>query len=130
MNRLISLLILMALLMLGTQPSATDADEANKINRFTVHGRLSRYNGNPSHRIWIVGTHRLLGISESINEVPSMPEELLVFLSSDKEVFADFVVEALTPSKQTRNHANGAHCVGIEDRRARKCQCSSFQGKA
>src|SRR5258705_8847366 len=99
MNRLISLLILMALLMLGTQPSATDADEANKINRFTVHGRLSRYNGNPSHRIWIVGTHRLLVISGSINEVPSMPEELLGFLSSDKEVFVDFVVEPLTPSK-------------------------------
>jgi hypothetical protein len=99
MNRLISLLMLIALLMLGIQPSAIAADEANKINRFTVHGRLSRYNGNPSHRIWIVGTHRLLGVSESIDEVPSMPMELLAFLSSDQEVFADFVVEALTPSK-------------------------------
>jgi hypothetical protein len=27
-----------------------------------VHGRLGAYNGNPTMRIWIVGTHRMLGV--------------------------------------------------------------------
>jgi len=29
---------------------------------FSVHGRLSAYNGAPSLRIWPIGTHRLLGV--------------------------------------------------------------------
>jgi hypothetical protein len=100
MNRWMSPLMLLAIPMLGIQPPTTIADEVNQINRFTVHGRLSRYNGNPSHRIWIIGTHRLLGVSESIDEVPSMPKELFGFLSSERAVFGDFVVEAVTPYKQ------------------------------
>jgi len=32
---------------------------------FVVHGRLSFYNGNPSVRIWPVGTHRLLGVLDA-----------------------------------------------------------------
>src|SRR5262245_56312218 len=31
---------------------------------FTVRGRLSAYNGAPSMRIWVVGTDRILGISQ------------------------------------------------------------------
>jgi hypothetical protein len=100
MNRWISPLMLMAVLMLAIQPPTISADEANQINRFTVHGRLSIYNGNPSHRIWIIGTHRLLGVSESIDEVPSMPKELFPLLSSQREVYGDFVVETVTPYKQ------------------------------
>lgn len=100
MNRWISPFMLIAVLMPGIQPPTSTADEANQTKRFTVHGRLSRYSGNPSHRIWIVGTHRLLGVSESKDEVPSMPKELFPFLSSQREVFGDFVVEALTPYKQ------------------------------
>jgi hypothetical protein len=29
---------------------------------FKVHGRLSNWNGNPTQRIWIVGTKRMLGV--------------------------------------------------------------------
>lgn len=32
---------------------------------FSVRGRLSVYNGTPSQRIWVVGTHRILGVSEN-----------------------------------------------------------------
>lgn len=31
---------------------------------FVVHGRLSNWNGNPTQRIWIVGTKRMLGVRE------------------------------------------------------------------
>ncbi len=78
MNHWISrfMLMLMTVPMLGIQPPTTNADEANRVNGFTVHGRLTRYYGNPLHRIWIVSTHRLLGVSESIDEVPSILKEL------------------------------------------------------
>jgi len=69
--------------------SASCAEQTNKIERFTVHGRLARYNGTPSSRIWIVGTKRVLGVWES-------PKELSDLMSWDREIFADFIVEPLT----------------------------------
>ena len=74
------------------------AEQTNKTDRLTVHGRLTFSNGNPSSRIWIVGTKRMLGIRES-DEVGRMPKELLGLMSWDREIFADFVVEPLTPYK-------------------------------
>ena len=64
---------------------------------FTVHGRLCYYNGTPACRIWIVGTKRLLGVSQTDSEIPSMPLALHDLMSWDRSVFADFVVEPLTP---------------------------------
>jgi hypothetical protein len=79
---------------------ASGEEQTNKTERLTVHGRLTYYNGNPSSRIWIVGTKRLLGIRESGDEVAYMPKELRDLMSWDREIFADFVVEPLTPYKQ------------------------------
>ena len=76
------------------------AEQANKTERLTFHGRLTYYNGNPSSRIWVVGTKRLLGVRESGNDVAYMPKELRDLMSWDREIFADFVVEPLTPYKQ------------------------------
>ena len=78
---------------------ALGAEQANKTETLTVHGRLTYYNGNPSSRIWIVGTKRLLGVRESDDEVPYMPKPLRDMMSWDREIFADFVVEPLTPYK-------------------------------
>ena len=75
------------------------AEQTNKTERLTVHGRLSYYNGNPSSRIWIVGTKRLLGVRESDDEVSHMPKALRDMMSWDREIFADFVVEPLTQHK-------------------------------
>jgi hypothetical protein len=63
---------------------------------FSVHGRLCYYNGTPSCRIWIAGTKRLLGVLQSDDEVPAMPDKLHKLMSWDREVFANFVVEPLT----------------------------------
>jgi hypothetical protein len=77
------------------------AEQTNET--FVVHGRLCYYNGTPSCRIWIVRTKRLLGVFESIDsgsEEPTMPKELKDLMSWDKDVFANFVVQPLTPYKQ------------------------------
>jgi hypothetical protein len=73
------------------------AEQTNQM--LTVHGRCAFYNGTPSYRIWIVGTKRLLGVDQSADEVPAMPNKLHDLISGDREVFADFVVESLTPYK-------------------------------
>jgi len=79
--------------------SASSAEQTNKTERLTVHGRLTYCNGNPSSRIWIVGTKRLLGVGESSDEVAYMPKEMRDLMSWEREVFADFIVEPLTPYK-------------------------------
>jgi hypothetical protein len=57
----------------------------NAASCYWVHGRLSLYNGNPSLRLWRVGTKRILGVysgphSESYdpldNEHPELPADL------------------------------------------------------
>ena len=65
----------------------------------TVHGRLTYANGNPSSRIWMVGTKRVLGVRDGEGGVASLPKDLRDLMSWDREIYADFVVEPLTPHK-------------------------------
>jgi len=97
-TRLLAFLLL-ATLMFGISRTS-GAEQTNKTERLTVHGRLTYYNGSPSSRIWIVGTKRLLGVRESDGEVANMPKALRELMSWDRKIFADFVVEPLTPYKQ------------------------------
>ena len=56
-----------------------------------VHGRLRAYNGNPTFRIWPVGTKRLLGVTGvHPGEEPIMPTDLDA--SFDRDIYADFEV--------------------------------------
>jgi hypothetical protein len=75
--------------MAASSWSASCAEQTNKTERLTVHGRLARYNGTPPSRIWIVGTKRVSGVWGS-------PKELSDLMSWDREIFADFIVEPLT----------------------------------
>src|SRR5271165_2120409 len=53
---------------------------------YWTHGRLSVANGNPTYRIWRIGTHRMLGVfngpshfpprTVADNEFPELPPEL------------------------------------------------------
>jgi hypothetical protein len=64
-----------------------------------VRGRLRAYNGNPTFRIWPVGTERLLGVTGAgPGEEPIMPADLGP--SFQRDVFADFTVCPFT--KQVR----------------------------
>jgi hypothetical protein len=65
---------------------------------YTVHGRLSGSNGAFAYKIWIVGTHRLLGVDLSAGCV--LPKALDDAVGAqEREVFADFVVRPLTPDR-------------------------------
>lgn len=66
---------------------------------FKLSGRMSFSNGNPSIRIWRVGTDRVLGISE-IEGFANVPDELVQQLSWETAMFADFTVCPFTDDKQ------------------------------
>lgn len=69
---------------------------------YPVRGRLSLYLGNPSRRIWIVGTDRLLGVSEgrfARADVANIPPDLVAISSFDQDVFGDFLVCPFTPDE-------------------------------
>ena len=56
---------------------------------------MSFYNGAPSVRIWRVGTHRILGVSEqrfSVEGFCNLPASIFDRLSWDADLFADFIV--------------------------------------
>ena len=62
---------------------------------FKAHGRMSIYNGNPTYRIWPVGTKRLLGVSLGVYLLPgycNLPPAIEGKLSLGSDLFADFVV--------------------------------------
>ena len=65
---------------------------------FTVHGRLSAYNGTPSLRIWPIGTHRLLGVLKDEDPVV-IPESIRNEVGFEKDIYGDFVVCPFTQSK-------------------------------
>ena len=65
---------------------------------YEIRGRLSFWNGAPSTRIWIIGTHRMLGVHDEDQNLPSNLSELLKG-DFDDEVFGNFVVCPLTRYK-------------------------------
>ncbi len=92
---------------------------------YWAHGRLSVYNGNPSDRIWKIGTRRILGVFNgpshfppstiADDEDPELPVNLEMAYEADYRrwkqsegnrdyefpvVFADFEVCPLEPEKK------------------------------
>ena len=69
---------------------------------FTVHGRLSIYNGAPALRLWRVGTRRVLGISEqrfSVAGYRNVPEYIENQINQNVVIFGDFLVCPFTRSQ-------------------------------
>lgn len=63
---------------------------------FTFRGRMIGYNGNPTYRIWPVGTNRLLGVRGSCLDALDLGEWTPYL---DNELWADFTVSAVTPQR-------------------------------
>lgn len=82
-------------LFLGTYCSAADQFVGPC---YQVRGRLSYYNGTPSTRIWIVGTHRMLSVPSEDSELPPNVKSLLK--GFDDNIFADFTVCPLTKERR------------------------------
>lgn len=57
---------------------------------FTVHGRLSHWNGNPTLRIWKIGTNRILGVREGY----PLPQSIRGCVGDGQlhNVYGDFLV--------------------------------------
>ncbi len=73
---------------------------------FQVHGRLHFANGNPSLRMWRVGTKRYLGVVD--DDRPIVPVNLAKCLIPDsgdgfeRTTYGDFTVCPFTPSRPGR----------------------------
>jgi hypothetical protein len=68
---------------------------------WSVHGRLRVGNGNPSTRIWPIGTMRLLGVQDQFfdnDEESASPEEIRKY-GFTAQIFADYMVCPLTKEK-------------------------------
>jgi hypothetical protein len=80
-----------------------------------VHGRLTAYNGNPTFRIWIVGSPRLLGVAgrsaqetESGAMLPLRVRTAFAGGAFETHVFADFQV---CPLEQRRSGRMQRVCI-------------------
>ena len=82
-------------LLLGTYCSASDKFVGPC---YQVRGRLSYYNGAPSTRIWIVGTHRMLSVPSEDTELP--PNVKNPLKGFEDNIFADFTVCPLTKERK------------------------------
>ena len=70
---------------------------------FTVHGRLSVYNGAPALRILKLGTKRMLGVSEqrfALKGYRNVPEEVTAKLDQDKLLYGDYTVCPFTRPRE------------------------------
>jgi hypothetical protein len=63
---------------------------------FQLHGRLSNWNGNPTRRIWIIGTKRMLGLRDGTELPAALQKSLSDF---DHEIVGDFEFCPFTPQK-------------------------------
>ena len=95
------LIILIALLVIGSLQAEVFTGESRN-DQFTIHGRLSCYNGGSIFRIWIVGSKRMLYIAGDNTLALGRLNEF--FADGDlwfkREIYADFTVEPLVPDIQ------------------------------
>jgi|SRR5271165_858157 len=66
---------------------------------FNVHGRLSNWNGNPTQRIWIIGTKRVLGVRVDTDLPKALGDKMGNF---DDVAIGDFEVCPFTLEEKGR----------------------------
>jgi len=107
-TRIATTLILIIAGAFSSRDPATSSDKSCRQHPqligkcFSVHGRLSVYNGNPAFRIRRLGTKRILGVSDqrfALPEYRNIPEELAKQLEGENEILGDFLVCPFTRSR-------------------------------
>ena len=88
---------------------ATSAALAREGGCRAIHGRMTLSNGTPSVRIWIIGTHRVLGVvqqDERFEDLPANIRRLWAAHGDDamwsSDLFGDFAVCPVTRSEPGR----------------------------
>jgi hypothetical protein len=86
----------------------------NQNEPFTIHGRLSSYNGAATLRIWIVGSKRMLYVAGE--STPALERIKNFFDDGEgwftREIFADFTVEPLAPD--IKGHMRPVRILGAK----------------
>lgn len=86
----------------------------NQNQPFTVHGRLSCYNGGSTFRIWIVGSKRMLYVAG--DGTPALERVNKLFGDGDgwftREIFAAFTVEPL--ARDQKGHMRPIRILAIK----------------
>jgi hypothetical protein len=99
------LCLLLVLALLGSLIADDSVNPACKADKrvagawFKVHGRLSNWNGNPTERIWIIGTKRMLGVRVDTDLPKALAEKMGDF---DDVASGDFEVCPLTREQKGR----------------------------
>jgi hypothetical protein len=106
-------LAIIAALIAGRLPAEVFTGE-NQNDRFSIHGRLSCYNGGSTYRIWIIGSKRMLYVDG--DRTPAIERVNKYFTDTHSwfthDIFADFTVEPLAPDK--KGHMRPVRIVGIK----------------
>jgi len=96
---------------------------------YRVHGRLDVWNGAPTFRIWIIGTHHVLGVDPLEDGI--MPTFLLEQLQAGYSLTGSYMV---CPFRRERRGYMGSVCIesatrlAAEDRQSRKLPTRFFPG--
>ncbi len=85
------------LVFLATTSWPSDVFTGEDLNEpFTIHGRLSCYNAVQTYRIWIVGSKRMLYVTD---DSPALQRVSALFGDGDgwftRQIYADFTVEPM-----------------------------------
>ena len=106
---LVAAALLFALPTLAQEsPSACAASPKLVGQCFTVHGRLLTCNGFPGTTIWIVGSKRILGVTDAMGNVGAgsgrvlpgnLEEQMFGSTPCSKAAFGDYTVCPLAPDE-------------------------------
>jgi hypothetical protein len=108
MNRLHLAATLLTLTAAGNAASAKSNCENDPLlvgKCFWTHGRLSAANGNPTFRIWPIGTHRMLGVNAPSGSDQDLPPKVRRRLPADAfraRLIGDFRLCPFTRSRPER----------------------------
>ena len=99
----------LALTAQGSKPTRSDPPCATRTDLngacFDLRGRVSLGNGNPTVRIWRVGTGRILGVvgvtgDEHPCGLSAMPDALWMQIDEGHDLFADLTVCPITKERE------------------------------
>jgi hypothetical protein len=112
----------LAALLLALAAQAAAASESCR----TVHGRMDLWNGTPSVRIWVIGTHRVLGVEQRDEKLDDLPAEVRrIWSGKDPEtdwrtsIYGDFTVcpvAAYQPGRMQHVRLAGAQHLSARPR--------------
>jgi hypothetical protein len=82
---------------------------------FKVHGRLSFYNGTPSFRIWVIGTHHLLNVTDwwAKSHAEELPENVRKLLPTDDFISTTKILGDYEVCPLEKEHSGWAQSVCI-----------------